>query len=426
MMMPRMLTSPLFAVGAACTGSGLLFLGRGGFLPYFFAIYQELTPLGYEQIAVLLNLFVLTQALFAPFAGYFTDRLPRSLQALTAILLHCSGLAMIVYLPEFLPNILGTMLLSIAFIVSKIGFNAVMLEKSDPSKVRRVVSFRAVLMNGGSFAGNLLAARVGTALGYRTHLVCLAAVMFAAWTLLLLYREPTAEKKEKPAGKGSSFRGTWGGVLRNRPFLADLLRIVSVSIPYGCWGTIIPKFLMDTYGSVEIIPLVYMTSFLTIVLGTHLFNEFIARYLYSKGFRRRSWFPVTIVLYLSGLSLLTFAHERPVMILGVCIFMLGEISMPPCFDEAVVTHGKENTGFHMGVLQVTDAGGRVSGSAIAFAVYGYMARTEAAAHFWPVIVFLFAVLSAGILRAASMISAGTVPCVSSAAGDPGRKKRVRL
>ncbi len=394
----------MFAIVAACTGSGLLFLGRGGFLPYFFAVYQELTPLGYEQIAILLNLFILSQALVAPFTGYFVDRLPVGFQAALAILFHCVGLSMIVYYPAFIPNILGTILLSFAFILSKIGFNSLMLEKSNPTEVRRIVSFRAVLMNGGSFAGNLLAANIGATFGYEIHLLCMAVIMFAAWTLLFLYREPTSEKKVLKRDEQRAFIGICGSVFQNRPFLADLLRIVSITVPYGCWGTIIPKYLMDTYGSVEIIPVVYMTSFLTIVLGTHLFNEFIARYLYSFGFTHRFWFPVSLVLYLIGLLLFTFAHKPAVMLLGVCIFMFGEISMTPCFDEVVVANVKKDKGFHIGVLQITDAGGRVCGSVIAFTIYGYFVQfEELIQYFWPVTVLSFSLLSSSILFAASLI-----------------------
>lgn len=403
-------SSRLFAICAACTGSGFLFFGRGGFLPYFFAIYQDLTPLGYQQIAILLNIFILTQALFAPFSGWFVDRLPVRIQAVMAILLHCLGLSMIIYFPIFLANIFGTMLLSVAFILSKIGFNSIMLEKANPSSVRRVVSFRAVLMNGGSFFGNLLAAHIGTTLGYRTHLLCLAVIMFAAWTFLILYKEPTTNKKEFKVEGRKTLKGVWDEIFQNRPFIADLLRIISITVPYGCWGTIIPKFLMDTYGSVEIIPIVYMTSFLTIILGTHLFNEFIARYFHQRGFNHRLWFPVTLILYLSGLLLFTFSYDRTVLLIGVCVFMIGEISMTPCFDEVVLVHAKKRKGFYIGVIQVTDAGGRVCGSMIAFTIYEYLGQTgssEGINFFWPVTVLFFAVLSWSLVFGASLISEGS-------------------
>ena len=61
------------AVWLAIFGIGLLFLARGAFLPYFFPIFEHLTRLSYGEISLLLNLYVFSQSVCAPLAGWSDD-----------------------------------------------------------------------------------------------------------------------------------------------------------------------------------------------------------------------------------------------------------------------------------------------------------------------------------------------------------------
>jgi hypothetical protein len=57
-------------------------------------------------------------------------------------------------------------------------------------------------------------------------------------------------------------------VIRNKAFLADGLRLFSIYVPYGCWGTIIPKYVIDLYGSEEPVRYIYLISLCTLLGGS--------------------------------------------------------------------------------------------------------------------------------------------------------------
>src|SRR3974377_31582 len=89
------------AVWVACAGIGLLFLARGAFLPYFFPIFENLTGLGYGEISLLLNLYVFSQSVCAPWAGWYTDRTSVRTAVGTAILLGSLGFLVVLQVKTF-------------------------------------------------------------------------------------------------------------------------------------------------------------------------------------------------------------------------------------------------------------------------------------------------------------------------------------
>src|ERR1700730_15134700 len=89
------------AIWVACLGIALLFLARGAFLPYFFPVFEHLTRLSYGQISLLLNIYVFSESVCAPLAGWFTDRTSVPVVVLSAIALGSAGFVLVLCTSTF-------------------------------------------------------------------------------------------------------------------------------------------------------------------------------------------------------------------------------------------------------------------------------------------------------------------------------------
>jgi hypothetical protein len=188
-----------------------------------------------------------------------------------------------------------------------------------------------------------------------------------------------------------------GIVIRNKAFLADSLRLFSIYVPYGCWGTIIPKYIIDLYGSREPVRYIYLVSLCTLVGGSFMIGSWLAPKLYRWGFQWRWWTLVSLLFFCIGLLSLSFSASRPLLGVAVGVFICGEILMTPCFAETAKTHAQAGkTGTYQGVLHVFEGGGRVVGSTIALAAYGWLRHTSLAPYYWAIVALLFFLFSTAL------------------------------
>ena len=379
------------AVWLACAGIGLLFLARGAFLPYFFPLFEHLTRLSYGEIALLLNLYVLSQSVCAPLAGWYTDRTSVPVAVTTAIGLGSLGLLVVLEARAFLLLAPAMAAIGAGFVLGKIAFNTLLVDSSSQEELRRSIAGRAMVLNLGSFAGNALALQVIESLGCRSLVLLLLAVnvtLGIAW----LAPRPTAS-----LGHSRLQFADLGRVLRNKPFMVDSLRLFSIYVPYGCWGTIIPKYVIDLYGSKEPVRFIYAISLGTLLGGSYIIGSRLAPKLYRWGFQWRWWTLVSLGCFCTGLLLLSLAGNRILLGVAIAVFICGEILMTPCFSETAKTHAQPGkTGSYQGVLHVFEGGGRVVGSMTALAVYGWVQGSSCARYYWWIMAPLFFVFSSAI------------------------------
>ena len=377
------------AVAVATLGIGLLFLGRGAFLPYFFPIFEHLSRLSYGEISLLLTFYVFSQSLCAPIAGWFTDRTSVRAAIVTAIVLSTAGFLVILHADSV--GLFGTAMVAIGsgFVLAKIGFNTLLVDSSSKEELRRSIAGRATVLNLGSFLGNAIALAMIEKFGYKELVFLLLAANF---TLAVSFLAPPAfPHSEHPVMK----LGDLGTVLRNKPFIADSFRLFSIYIPYGCWGTIIPKYVIDLYGSKEAVRYIYLVSLCTLVGGSFVIGSWLAPKLYRWGFQWRWWTLVSLCFFCAGLLLLSFAATRTLLGLAVGVFICGEILMTPCFAETAKTHAQlGKTGTYQGVLHVFEGGGRVVGSTTALTIYGWLRHTSMVQFYWVLIAPLFLLFAA--------------------------------
>lgn len=382
--MPRRAESTT-TIWVVCIGIGILFMARGAFQPYAFPLFEHLGHLSYGQIALLLNGYVLAQSICAPLAGWYTDRTSVRTALSTSIVFGLVSFLVISRGPGFLISTIAVFAAGLAFVLGKIALNTILVLRSSAQTLRHSVAKRATLLNLGSFCGNSIAYQVTTHLSYTTHGVLLGLLHLPLAIGLTLPQAPQRSEQQR----------TWGvagikSLCRNRQFLADSLRRFALVLPYGCWGTIIPKYVIDQYHSNEKVWVIYLTSLCTTVVGAHFLAVYVSDKLYRRGFKWEWWSMVSVLLYCAGLLLLMLAHHPVLLPIAIVVFICGEVLMTPCFDETAKKHSSDKQmGTCMGLLHLVDGSGRLFGSAFALAMYGWMRHSRHQQLYWPVVVAVF-------------------------------------
>ncbi|MDB6057591.1 MAG: Major Facilitator Superfamily, partial [Verrucomicrobiales bacterium] len=360
------------AIWLVCVGIGLLFMARGAFQPYVFPLFENLEGLSYTKIAIILNGYVLAQSVLAPFAGWFTDRTSVRTALATSIVFGACSFLLVATRPGFVISAIAVFCAGIAFVLGKIAMNTILVLHSSADMLRRSVAKRATLLNLGSFCGNSIAYQMTTRVGYGAHAILLG----------LLHLPLAIGLAAKPAPASASPKKTWGldhakELCKSRGFIADSLRRFAIVLPYGCWGTIIPKYVIDQYHSNEKVWVVYLTSLCTTIIGAHFLAVYLSDKLYKRGFKWEWWSMVSVCLYCAGLLLLMLARNPILLPVSIVVFICGEVLMTPCFDETAKKHsGEKGMGTCMGLLHLVDGSGRLIGSAFALVVYGWMRHSE--------------------------------------------------
>jgi MFS family permease len=380
------------AIWLVSIGIGLLFLARGAFQPYIFPLFENLGGLSYARIAILLNGYVLAQSVCAPVAGWFTDRTSVRVALTTSIVFGLSSFVVISTSPGFLLSAIAVFFAGLAFVLGKISLNTILVLHSSADNLRRSVAKRATLLNLGSFFGNSLAYQMTSRVGYHALALVLGLLYLPlAIGLAAPKVPPTAERKK-----------SWGIaemkiLCRKKTFLADSMRRFAMVLPYGCWGTIIPKYVIDQYGSNKPVWIVALTSLCTTIIGAHFLAVYLSAKLYKRGFKWEWWSMTSVIFYCAGLMLLMFAKHPAMLPLAIIVFICGEVLMTPCFDETAKKHsGEAGMGTCMGLLHLVDGLGRMLGAAFALAVYGWMRHSSYQGLYWPVVVGVFLLVSGSL------------------------------
>jgi MFS family permease len=373
------------AIWLVCVGIGLLFLARGAFQPYIFPLFENLGSLSYSRIALLLNGYVLAQSVCAPLAGWYTDRTSVRISLATSIVFGLFSFLLISTSPGFLLSAVAVFIAGLAFVLGKISLNTILVVHSSAETLRRSVAKRATLLNLGSFFGNTIAYQVTARLGYRIHALLLA----------FLYLPLAIGLAARPTPRALAPKSVWDldrikQLCRKKTFLADSLRRFAVVLPYGCWGTIIPKYVIDQYHSNKPVWIISLTSLCTTIIGAHFLAVYLSAKLYRRGFKWEWWSMTSVLFYCAGLLLLLFATNPIMLPCAIIVFICGEVLMTPCFDETAKKHsGDAEMGTCLGLLHLVDGLGRMLGAAFALAVYGWMRHSQYKGFYWPVVVASF-------------------------------------
>lgn len=380
------------AIWLVCIGIGLLFLGRGAFQNYVYPLFENLSGFSYAQIAVLLSAYGFAQSVCAPLAGWFTDRTSVRIALGASIVLGVSSFLIISNSPAFWVTAVAVFVAGLAFVLGKIALNTILVVQSSPEMLRSSVARRATLLNLGSFVGNSIAVQMMAQVGYRAHAILLGLLYLPLALGLAAHSEAPQAKKDTSWGMANLKL-----LCQNRSFLADALRRFAMVLPYGCWGTIIPKYVYDQYQSTHEVWLVSLTSVCTTVIGAHFLAVYMSAKLYRWGFKWEWWSMTSVLFYCAGMLLLMYAQNPILLPLAIVVFICGEVLMTPCFDETAKKHSSAAAmGMCLGLLHLVDGLGRWLGAAFALAMYGWMRNSTYAQYYWPAAVSAFLCVSSAL------------------------------
>ena len=405
--MTREHSQSTLAIWLVCVGIGLLFLARGAFQPYIFPLFEHLGGLPYARIAILLNGYVLAQSVCAPLAGWFADRTSLRIALSVSIAFGLGSFLVIATGPGFIVSAIAVFCAGLAFVLGKIALNTLLILHSSAETLRRSVAKRATLLNLGSFFGNSIAYQMSSRVGYSALAVVLGLLYLP---LAIGLAAPAAPATSAP--KKSWAMSHFKSLCRNRDFLADALRRFAMVLPYGCWGTVIPKYLIDQYGSNKPVWIVSLTSVCTTIIGAHFLAVYLSKLLYKRGFKWEWWSMTSVLFYCSGLLLLIFARHPLMLPVAIVVFICGEVLMTPCFDETAKKHSHAaGMSSCLGLLHLVDGLGRMLGAAFALALYGGMRLSPYASWFWPTAVGAFLGVSIALHLVAHTIARGAAVAI---------------
>jgi MFS family permease len=395
----RQRSEATLAIWLVCVGIGLLFMARGAFLPYSFPLFEHFGTLSYAQIAIIISGYTAAQSICAPIAGWYTDRTSVRFALATSIVFGLFSFLIVATKPGFNVSLVAVFIAGLAFILGKIALNTILVIHSSAEALRRSVAKRATLLNLGSFCGNSIADQVTTHFGYTPHAVLLGVLHL-----------PLAIGLGAPEKRSSSPRKKTFGVAnvkllcRNKGFLADSLRRFALVLPYGCWGTIIPKYVLDIRHSTHAVWVISLTSVCTTIIGAHFLAVHVSAILYRRGFKWEWWSMVSVLLYCAGLLLLMFVNHPAMLPVAIVVFICGEVLMTPCFDETAKRHSTDAAmATCMGLLHLVDSSGRLVGSVFALSVYGWMRNSTYHQLYWPAVVVVYLIVCSALHVVAHMI-----------------------
>lgn len=383
-------------IAVACIGMGLLYLVRGSFLPYFYPLYENLTSFSYSQIALLLNVFILSQAIASPVLGIIIDKIQPKKIAVIGVLCFFLGFVTILFEHSFFLNIFAALFLGIGLMAIKNSLSVDAIRNAQEKFIRKAVAIRSMFINAGSFTGNLCAFGIIAIYGAKLHIIFLISVIVVIGYLILKKMKAGAfianTAKANFSSKLHAYLATW----KNREFVADAILMFAVIMPDGCWGTIIPKYIIDTYHSNHPIVIMYATSLTTFIVCSYMVNSFIsAKFQHHKNYISICR-GIGLCVFIAGILIYTFSASLLFLCVAVFVFILGEIVTTPCYDEISKKHaGADNAqvGSYFGVLGLFDGLARVVGSAIAFTIYGFLRTTPYRSYLWVSLAIIFVLVS---------------------------------
>lgn len=400
-------------------GISILYFIRGAYLPYFFPLYEHLSTLNYNQISVLMSSFLFIQAIIPPIIGSLhTSRKIAWHIAFLCLIFFLAGLVTLFFQPNFIFCFFSALMIGFALIALKNILCVIMVEEIDSNHLRTAVAIRTTGMNIGSFIGNISALTIIGYFGSTAHLIFL--LLGVCLLSSLVYESmsthnqspslnifPTIPLHQQAITFFKQFIQKSTEPWKNKLFIKETIILFAIVTPDGCWGTIIPKYLIDLYHSNDPLAFIYTISLITILLFSYSLNGWISHYAYKKGWTLNNLKWIAWVLFLIGLFCFSFSRSTFFLGLAVFLIILAEIVITPCFDEAAKKHAKNTTiiGAYYGVLNLFDGLARIIGASISLFLYGYLKGTWTFAYFWPLVGLTFIIILFACVIVASRISA---------------------
>lgn len=307
------------AIAVDATGSGV-------FMPISMLYFLAVTPLSLIQVGAAISIASFVALPAGPLIGALVDRLGAKRILLTGNALQAIGFVAYLVAESFASVLLWTVVVTLGRTAFWGSYGNIVATISQPGERERWFGFLGALRNVGFAAGGLVAGAavaVGSDLAFAVVVIVNAVSYAVAFVLLLSVPETDPEVQEE-------LPGSWADVLRDGPYRLLVVAQVGYSLPMMVLNFALPVYavtVLDLPG--WIVGVVFTINCLMVGFGQGLVvNALTGRVRARVLLFTQAAFAAAYLIWL-GVSVVPLAAALAVMVLGVVVYTLAELTGGP-------------------------------------------------------------------------------------------------
>ena len=302
-------------------------LGSGVFMPLTMLYFLAVTPLSLVQIGLAISIASAVSLPAGPMLGAIVDRLGAKQVLLAGNVLQAVGFFAYLVTESFATVLLWTIVVTIGRTAFWGSYGNIVTAISAPGERERWFGFLGALRNVGFAVGGLasgVAVSIGTDLAFQAVVAVNAASYLLALWLLLAVPDP------RPGGGHAQLPGSWGTVLRDRPYLLLVAAQVGYSVPMMVLNFALPVYAVTVLGLPGwITGAIFVINCAMIGFGQGLVvNAMTGHVRYRLLLLTQLFFAASYVVFL-GASAVSVALGTVVMLVGTFVYTLAELTGGP-------------------------------------------------------------------------------------------------
>ena len=301
-------------------------LGSGVFMPVSILYFLAVTPLTLLQVGTAISIASLVALPTGPWIGALVDRVGAKGVLLAGNALQALGFVAYLFTESFAAVVVWTVVVTLGRTAFWGSYANIVAAISRPGERERWFGFLGALRNVGFAVGGLAAGAAvaaGTELAF-SLVVGANAVSYAAAFVLLL-AVPDTQREEH-----GHLPGTWGDVLRDRPYRLLVVAQVAYSMPMMILNIALPVYAVEVLELPGlVIGVVFTVNCLMVGLGQGLVVNALTGHVRARVLLvTQLVFAVSYVVWL-GASVVPLAAAVAVMVLGGVVYTVAELTGGP-------------------------------------------------------------------------------------------------
>lgn len=307
------------AIAVDATGSGV-------FMPISMLYFLAVTPLSLIQVGAAISIASFVALPAGPLIGALVDRLGAKRILLTGNALQAIGFVAYLVAESFASVLLWTVVVTLGRTAFWGSYGNIVATISQPGERERWFGFLGALRNVGFAVGGLVAGAavaVGSDLAFAVVVIVNAVSYAVAFVLLLSVPETDPEVPEE-------LPGTWADVLHDGPYRLLVVAQVGYSLPMMVLNFALPVYavtVLDLPG--WIVGVVFTINCLMVGFGQGLVVNALTGWVRARVLLfTQAAFAAAYLIWL-GVSVVPLAAALAVMVLGVVVYTLAELTGGP-------------------------------------------------------------------------------------------------
>jgi len=315
-------------------------LGSGVFMPLTMLYFLAVTPLTLLQVGAAISIASAVALPAGPLIGAVVDRVGAKQVLLAGNTLQALGFLAYLVTDSFAAVLVWTIVVTIGRTAFWGSYGNIVAAISQPGERERWFGFLGALRNVGFAVGGLasgIALSIGTEFAFQVVIAVNAASYVLALWLLLAVPDP------RPGGGHASLPGSWGTVLRDRPYLLLVLAQVGYSVPMMVLNFALPVYAVTVLGLPGwVTGAVFTLNCLMIGFGQGLVvNAMTGHVRYRLLLLTQAAFAASYVVFW-GASRVGLALGATVMLVGAVVYTLAELTGGPVLSATAAEAAPEH------------------------------------------------------------------------------------